>query len=166
MDRQLDSLSSDFKPVVVDILARLVERGVMVMVVQTSRTLAEHEANLSSGASATPLSKHLPRKLRGLVSGTADDEKADAIDICPYELFQLAGPDKLTWSDTATPADAQAFAIIRDLCEAHAARSGARWKTPHDPGHMEWLFSGERHEDIPTTSAAYQAHGIHGGQHA
>lgn len=159
MDRQLDSLSSDFKPIVMDILARLVERGVMVLIVQTSRTLAEHQNNLANGTSSAPLSKHLPRQIRGLVAGTADDAKADAIDLCPYDVYQLAGPDKLKWTD-ADMAGQAAFAAIRDLGEAHGLRSGARWTTPHDPGHLELLFAGERHADIPATSAAYLAHGV------
>lgn len=161
MDRALDSLSTDFKPVVIEILARLVERGVHVMIVQTSRTPEEHQANLANGTSATPHSKHLPRRLRGRIEGTADDDKADAIDLCPFSVWQLAGPDKLQWSE-ATPEAAAAFEAIRDLGEAMGLRSGARWTSPHDPGHLEWLFPGERYRDIPASSAAFLAHGLTG----
>src|ERR1044071_448974 len=155
MDRALDSLSSDCKPLVIEVLARLVERGVYVLIVQTSRTLEEHQANLQNGTSATKLSKHLPRKMRGRISGTADDLKSDAIDLCPFEVWQLAGPDKLIWSDVASPEAGSAFAAIRDLGEMLGLRSGARWKAPHDPGHLEYLFDGEHYADIPATSAAY-----------
>lgn len=160
MDRALDSLSSDFKPILIDVLARLVERGIAVMIVQTSRTAAEHAANLTSGASAVSVSKHEPRKLRGHISGTADDTKADAIDLCPYSTYQLKGEDKLQWSDDDSPEAQAAFAAIGEIGEAHGLRWGGRWTSPHDPGHLEYLFPNERYRDIPVTSAAYREHGI------
>lgn len=160
MDRSLDSLSSDFKPLAIEVLARLVERGVHVLIVQTSRTKAEHEANIASGASRVGLSKHLPRRLRGIVEGSADDDKADAIDLVPYEVFQLKGVDKLAWSDISSPEAAAAFTNIIELGEMLGLRSGGRWKNPHDPGHLELLFPGERYGDIPRTSAAWTAHGL------
>lgn len=136
MDRSLDSLSSDFKPLAMEVLARLVERQVCVLIVQTSRTIEEHHANLANGTSATTLSKHLPRVLRGVGTGTADDGKADAIDLCPYELYQLHGPDKLQWGD-ADPA----WAVIGEVGERLGLRWGGRWKSPHDPGHLEFVLS-------------------------
>ena len=161
MDRALDSLSSDFRPLVDRLLAKLVERGVMVMICQTSRTPDEAAANLANGTSATSHSKHLPRKLRGVglgMTGTPDDDKADAIDLCPYDVYQLVGPDKLQWTDDVK--GHPAFAVIQDVGETLAMRSGAPWKAPHDPGHLEFLFPGERHADIPTTSAAFPDHGV------
>lgn len=160
MDRALDSLSADFKPILIDVLARLVERGVMVMIVQTGRTAEEHAANLNAGTSAVPISKHEPRKLRGRISGTADDLKADAIDLCPYATYALVGPDKLQWADDDSTEARAAFAAIGEIGEAHGLRWGGRWKTPHDPGHLEYLFANERYRDIPVTSAAYHEHGI------
>ena len=50
MSRALDDLSSEFRPLVFQVLARLVEHGYPVMIVQTLRTAAEHQANLASGA--------------------------------------------------------------------------------------------------------------------
>lgn len=160
MDRALDSLSSEFKPIIIDVLARLVERGVAVMIVQTSRTQAEHLENLASGASAVSISKHEPRKLRGIIVGTAEDLKADAIDLCPYATYQLKGGDKLQWADDDSPEAIAAFAAIGDIGEAHGLRWGGRWSKPHDPGHLEFLFPTERYRDIPVTSAAYREHGI------
>lgn len=139
MDRSLDSLSSEFKPIIIDVLARLVERNVLIMIVQTGRTMAEHLANLASGASKAPLSKHLPRKLRGIITGTADDEKSDAIDLCPYATYQICGPDKLAWKDDDSPEAAAAFKTIGELGEAHGLRWGGRWISPHDPGHLELI---------------------------
>lgn len=139
MDRALDSLSSQFKPIIIDVLARLAERGIPVMIVQTSRTPEEQKANLASGASKVLLSKHLPRKLRGIVTGTADDEKADAVDLCPFATYNICGPDKLAWKDDDSPEAAAAFKAIGELGEAHGLRWGGRWTSPHDPGHLELI---------------------------
>lgn len=146
MDRSLDSLSSQFKPIVFELLARLVERGVYVLIVQTGRTLAEHRQNLANGTSRTSLSKHLPRELRGfapeLRSGLPDPDasKSDAIDLCPYDLFQIAGPDKLAWNEHETPATTAAWATIGEEAERLGLRWGGRWHDPHDPGHVEYVF--------------------------
>jgi hypothetical protein len=161
MDRALDSLSSEFKPLAIEVIARCVERGVHLLIVQTLRTPEEHRQNLANGTSAARLSKHLPRQLRGLVAGTADDQKADAIDLVPFEVWQLAGPDKVIWSDIASPEAKAAFGAIIELGEMLGLRSGGRWIAPHDPGHLELLFPGEHYRDIPVTSAAFAAHGVH-----
>lgn len=161
MDRSLDSLSSEFKPLAIEVIARLVERGVHVLIVQTSRSPEEHRQNLANGTSSVRLSKHLPRKIRGLIAGTADDEKADAIDLVPFDVWQLAGPDKVMWSDVSSAEAKAAFGAIVELGEMLGLRSGGRWQTPHDPGHLELLFPGEHYRDIPVTSAAFAAHGVH-----
>jgi len=161
MDRALDSLSSDFKRLVYEGIARLTERQYYVLIAQTSRTLAEHNHNLATGASRVGKSKHLSRKMRGLITGTAEDEKSDAIDLVPWEVYQLAGDDKLLWSDVASPEAVKVFAAIRDIGEMLGLRSGARWQNPHDPGHWEFLLPGERYRDIPATSAAFVVHGVH-----
>jgi hypothetical protein len=154
MSRALDDLSSDLKPLAIEVLARLTERGIHVLIVDTLRTMAEHQANLANGSSAARLSKHLPRHMRIARAGTAEDHKSDAIDLCLFEQYNLHGPDKLKW--TADPA----WDVIRDLGEGLGLRSGSRWASPYDPGHLEWLFPWERHKDIPRSSAAFFAHGI------
>lgn len=160
-DRRLDSLSPEFRPVVFELLARLTEAAVPVMVVCTGRTPEEQTAALASGHSSVLKSKHLPRKLRGRGTGQArSDDASDAIDLCPYELYQLVGPDKLQWAPSASPEARAAFETICRVAEALGLRSGARWQKPHDPGHVEWLFPGERYKDIPIASAAWSVHGV------
>jgi hypothetical protein len=156
MDRSLDSLSSDFLPLAMELLARLAERGIAVMIVQTSRTAAEAAANSASGASATTHSKHLSRSLRGRGTGGADDGKADAMDLCPYDVYQLAGPDKLQWTDDTK--GHPAFAAIGEEAERLRLRWGGRWRQPYDPGHVELLFAGERYPDIPAAAPAAADH--------
>ncbi len=137
MDRALDSLSSDLKPLIIEVLARLTERGIPVLIVQTGRTPEEQQANLASGASKILASKHLPRALRGIISGTADDKKSDAIDLCPYATYNICGPDKLAWKDDDSPEAAKAFQAIGEIGELLGLRWGGRWHDPHDPGHLE-----------------------------
>lgn len=154
MDRALDSLSSDFKPVAIEVLARLVERQVAVLIVQTSRTVEEQQANLINGTSHIRLSKHLPRKLRSLKFGVLNDEKSDAIDLCPYALYELHGPDKLAWN-----ADDPAWQMIGAIGEQLGLRWGGRFSFA-DLGHLEFLFPGEHYRDIPKSSAAWLSHGV------
>jgi hypothetical protein len=131
MDRSLDSLSAEFRPLAFEVLARLVERGLAVMIVQTLRTLEEHQRNMANGTSRTALSKHLPRRLRGYDPDSPDADKADAIDLCPYAIYDLHGPDKLQW-DASDPA----WAVIGAVGESVGLQWGGRWRDPHDPGHL------------------------------
>ena len=84
MSRKLDDLSPQMRPVAIELLARLVEAGIMVMIVDTRRTLEEQRAYVAKGVSWTLHSKHLT---------------GDAIDICPFETYALHGGDKLQWDD-------------------------------------------------------------------
>jgi peptidoglycan L-alanyl-D-glutamate endopeptidase CwlK len=117
MSRKLNDLSPRFRPLAIELLARCVEAGIPVCVVDTLRTPAEHAANLAKGVSWTPYSKHLD---------------GDAIDICPYETFNLHGPDKLQW-DGSEPVWARLGAIGESL----GLTWGGRWKV-RDLGHFEY----------------------------
>lgn len=118
MSRRLDDLSPRFKPLAMELLARCVEVGIAVMILDTLRTPAEHAANLAKGVSWTPHSKHLD---------------GDAIDICPYYQYSLHGEDKLQW-DGADPA----WATIGRIGEDLGLRWGGRW-TQRDWGHFEYV---------------------------
>lgn len=119
MSRSLDDLSSAFRPLVFELLARCVEAGYMVMIIDTLRTPSEHAANLARGVSWIKHSKHLD----GL-----------AIDIAPYDVYTSAsGGDKLTW-DAAHPL----WRKIGVLGETIGLRWGGRWSKP-DLGHFEYL---------------------------
>ncbi len=160
-DRALDSLSSDFQPIAFALLARLIERQVPCLIVQTSRTVEEQKADLASGASGVRLSKHLPRVLRMPICKT-DLFRADAMDIVPYDVYDATGRvlTKLAWSDSDNPQHVKLFAVIGEEAEKLGLRWGGRWSKPHDPGHVEYLFPGELYGDIPETSAAFAAHGF------
>ena len=118
MSRALNDLSPRFKPLAMELLARCLEQNVPVAIVDTLRTPAEHQANLAKGVSWTTHSKHLD---------------GDAIDICPYSVWQEHGPDKLNW-DVAAPVWTKLGAIGEGL----GLRWGGRWKVK-DMGHFEYV---------------------------
>lgn len=117
MSRRLDDLSDRFRPKAIELLARLTEAGIPVMVIDTLRTPAEHAANLAAGKSWVKRSKHMD---------------GDAIDICPYAIYDANGPDKLAW-DAGHPV----WAKIGPIGEALGLTWGGRWKQ-RDMGHFEF----------------------------
>ena len=123
MSRRLDDLSQEFKPAAFELLARCVEAGIMVMVVDTLRTPAEHAANLANGVSWIKHSKHLD----GM-----------AIDVCPYNVWLLDGEDKLQW-DPGHPA----WKKIGAIGEALGLVWGGRWRKK-DLGHFEYAKKSRR----------------------
>lgn len=118
MSRKLDDLSPRFRPLAVELVARCVEAGLAVVIVDTRRTPAEHAANLAKGVSWTPHSKHLD---------------GDAIDLVPYAVYDAHGPDKLLW-DAGDPIWQKLGAIGEGL----GLRWGGRWKQ-RDMGHFEYV---------------------------
>jgi len=117
MSRSLDDLSPRFRPLAMALLARTVEARIPVVIVDTLRTEAEHQANLAKGVSWVTHSKHLD---------------GDAIDICPYSQWEAHGDKKLNW-DVSDPVWAKLAAIGRAL----GLRCGYDWKVK-DAGHFEY----------------------------
>ena len=118
MSRALNDLSPRFKPLAIELLARCVEQRVAVLIVDTLRTPEEQAANLAKGVSWTSRSKHLT---------------GDAIDVCPYALYDLYGPDKLQW-DNGDPV----WQRIGEIGERLGLRWGGRWRV-RDMGHFEYI---------------------------
>ena len=118
MSRSLSDLDPRFRPIAFELLARITEAGLCVMIVDTLRTQAEHEANLANGVSWVKHSKHLD----GL-----------AIDLCPYRVYYAHGMKKLDWNT-----DNPEWEIIAGIGEKLGLRSGYRWKQK-DCGHLEYL---------------------------
>lgn len=130
VSRRLDDLSSRFRPLAVELLARLVEAQIPVLIVDTLRTPAEQEILLATNRSWTQNSKHLT---------------GDAIDLVPFELYTAApGGDKLTWN-----ADAHVWQRIGEIGERLGLRWGGRW-AQRDMGHFEFQ---ERAEAKPPVAA-------------
>jgi peptidoglycan LD-endopeptidase CwlK len=116
MSRRLDDLRPTFKPLAIELLARLVEAGIHVMIIDTLRTEEEHKANLLKKVSWVKRSKHLD----GL-----------AIDVCPWMQYNLHGPNKLQW-DSSDPI----WERIGKIGETLGLVWGGRWRV-RDMGHFE-----------------------------
>ena len=123
MSRALDDIDPRFKPLAMELIARCVERGIAVMIVDTLRNEAEQELNLARGTSATKSSRHLPQ---------LPDGKSLAVDLCPYETYQRHGLDKLAWDPNA-----EEWRVMGEIGERLGLRWGGRWERPFDPGHFE-----------------------------
>ena len=123
MSRLLDDLDSQFRLKAFELIARCCEAGILVMIITTGRTLEEQRKALENGFSSTMNGKHLPQPPEG---------KSKAIDVCPYEEFQLHGPDKLQWNSSDP-----IWTKIGLIGEKLGLRWGGRWKRPFDPGHFE-----------------------------
>ncbi len=121
MSKALDDLDPRFRPQAIELIARCTEAGIPVMIIDTLRTPAEHAINLANGTSWTNRSKHLD----GL-----------AIDLAPYDVYQLDGPDTVQWNG-AHPAWAKMGAIGKRL----GLRWGGDFKKPAKPdlGHFEYV---------------------------
>ncbi len=116
MSRLLSDLSPRMRPLAVELIARCVEQGIMVLIVDTLRTKAEQAENIRRGVSWTLNSKHLT---------------GNAIDIAPYETYALHGPDKVKW-DAGDPI----WQKIGAIGEGLGLTWGGRW-THKDMGHFE-----------------------------
>lgn len=119
MSRKLDDLSPRFRPLAMAFLARLVEAGIHVLIVDTLRTPEEHQANLAKGVSWTTRSKHLT---------------GDAMDVVPYSVWTASpGGDKVDWNSEA-PVYQKLGAIAKSL----GLIWGGDWVKARDMGHVEY----------------------------
>lgn len=121
MSRALDDLDPLMRRKAFELLARLVEANIAIMIVDTLRTPEEHQQNLSHGVSWVKQSRHLPNAMG----------KSEAIDICPYATYALHGKDKLAWE-----ADDLVWPRIGEIGESIGLKWGGRWKQ-RDLGHFE-----------------------------
>lgn len=117
MSRALNDLAPAFRPLAMELLARSIEAGIAVMIVNTLRTTQEQAAAVARGVSWVQHSKH---------------QDGLAIDICPYETWQLHGDDKLQWNATDPT-----WQVLGRIGEALGLRWGGRFKPQRDLGHFE-----------------------------
>lgn len=121
-DTSLNDVNHDALPLFFELLARFTETGIPTKIINTMRSQAQHDEDLHNGTSWTKDSKHLPR---------LPDQKSDAIDVCPWAIFQMHGPSKLDW-DASDPVWVKMAAIGKRL----GLRCGFYW-TQKDCGHFE-----------------------------
>lgn len=117
MSRRLDDLSPAMRLKAFELLARCVEQGIAVFIVDTLRTPEEQAANVKKGVSLTTNSRHLT---------------GDAIDLAPFEQYALHGADKLQW-DAGDPV----WRKMGLIGESIGLVWGGRWQQLRDLGHFE-----------------------------
>lgn len=115
--KTLSSLHPKFQPFAYKLLAELMEANIPVMIVETFRSEEVHQEDLKSGHSWIVHSKH---------------QDGLAIDICPYEIYQEHGNNKLQWD--ANDPIWNKIGIIGESCDLIW---GGRWKV-RDLGHFEF----------------------------
>lgn len=111
MNAKLDDLSTRFRPLACELIARIVEAKIDVRIIETLRT-AERQAELiEQGVSWTVKSKHIA---------------GEAIDLAPTAVLALKGwaPGHSHWR------------IMGEIGERLGLRWGGRWKIP-DCAHFE-----------------------------
>lgn len=127
MGRKLAELSPEFRPLAVELLARLAEAQIPVLIVTTGRSAAEQAEAVRLGRSKVARSRH---------------QDGMAIDLVPFEVFQLHGPDKVTWN-LQDPVWWKIGAIVESLGLRWGGRFG--WKAS-EPDQIGWDPS---HAEIP-----------------
>lgn len=123
MTKSLDDLTPESRPTFDTFLAKLTEAGIPVMVIDVLRTPEEQAKNIKKGVSWTTHSKHLPQP---------PSMKSAAIDICPFQTWNLYGSNKLQWD-----ARDHVWEKIGKIGEGCGLTWGGRWKEK-DLGHFEF----------------------------
>lgn len=119
-------LDSRMRQKAFELIAGCAEAGIQVMIVTTGRTYEEQKDAVARGVSWTMQSKHLPQP---------PENKSLAIDIAPFSIWELHGPDKIQW-DSSDPVWAKIGAIGQSI--------GLKWGVvingvQKDPGHFEYI---------------------------
>lgn len=133
--RSLDLLHPDFRVLADRLLVKCIEARIMVMVVETWRSQASHEEDVKDGRSWTTRSKHQNTIGRAELQELLHREAPAslAIDIAPYDQYQLHGSDKLQWD-----ADDPIWQKLGKIGESLGLKWGGRFKTvPPDMAHFE-----------------------------
>src|ERR1051325_189720 len=124
-DRKLNDLAPVFRPLAIELLARCIEAGIQICIVETRRTQLQHDQDVATGHSFVTHSKH---------------QDGLAVDIAPWEIYQLHGADKLDWNAGTGPDSVlEPWATMGKIGESLGMKWGGRWHQPFDAGHFEYV---------------------------
>jgi hypothetical protein len=129
MSRHLDDLAPVFRPLAVELIARLIEADIPHKIIDTRRTQSEQDAAVASGHSQVKHSKH---------------QDGLAIDLCPWDQYLSVGADKLLW-DTSMPSSVIIWKRMGVIGKSLGLRWGGDFKPLNklglgwDPGHFEFI---------------------------
>lgn len=150
--RDLDLLHPDILPMAYKFLALCVEARIMIVIVETWRSTEAHEEDVKNGSSWVKKSKHqntITKKidlsmevLEAPLSQLTVYPAALAIDVAPYDQYQLHGPNKLQW-DGNDPV----WLRLGKIGESVGLKWGGRWETvPPDMAHFQAPFKHHGYE--------------------
>lgn len=119
----LDLLHPDFRGLAVLFLARCAERRIPLVIVETWRTEEAHQEDVANGRSWVKKSKHQHTITRRFGGREIIDPASLAIDVAPYDVYQLHGDDKLKWD-----ANDPVWDKLGELGEHVGMKWGGRWR--------------------------------------
>lgn len=111
--RLLNDLDPVFRPQVVEFLARATEAKIPLLIVETRRTMEEHQANLKAGKSWTKVSQHVYGR---------------AIDVVPYYYYGPKLVDKVLLWDVEEKIALPIWEKLGEIGELCGLKWGGRWK--------------------------------------
>lgn len=126
MSDRLNSLglcNPTFRALLVELLARLAEHGIPVMLLETWRDATRQAKLRSEGRSWVSFSDHQHETDDGRPSSRA-------ADLAPYSEYKLHGADKLEWSG-----EDPVWERIGTVAEGVGLKWGGRWRQ-RDLGHV------------------------------
>jgi peptidoglycan L-alanyl-D-glutamate endopeptidase CwlK len=133
MGKDLSELTSYFRPLAEQLIARCSAAGVPVRIIDTGRTEQEQVAKISQGVSWVARSKHEPQPPENL---------SEAIDIVPLTILS---ENKLDW-DPSNPE----WQTIGQIGKAMGLRWGGDWPKK-DMGHFEYVHGAKNPPMVMTT---------------
>jgi len=101
MSRLLQDIHPKARPQICELLATCAEQSIPVMIIFTGRTIEEQIGLYAIGRTdGQPKEKQVTWTLDSKHVMSAKQEfKSLAIDVCPFDIFSLHGPDKLQWDE-------------------------------------------------------------------
>lgn len=123
------------RSIALEFIAKLVEHKIAFMIVETWRTQKRHKELLASGHSWTKNSKHLRGDIM-IGAGLRHDEAlivpaSHAIDLVPWKIYDVTGPDKLLWDS-----DDPIWDAVGKIGKVVGLEWGGDWKV-RDMAHWE-----------------------------
>lgn len=137
MSRLVDDLCPRFRPGAFEVIARLIEQKFPILIVDTLRTIEEQQNNIARKVSWTMNSLHLPQTrcfaCGARINSFGTTGLSHAIDVVPYEVYQVHGPDKVSW-DVSHPAWE---ALHKITAIVPGVSWGGNWSKKKDYSHIE-----------------------------
>ncbi len=137
MSRKLHDLHPEFRPLANELLAKLIEAKLYVLIFSTGRSEREHLDNLASG--------------RSKIKGRSYHQDGLAIDNVIVDSYQREGGMTLQWKRKNVPQYEQYGEIVKGI----GLTWGGDWWDPTDPDSLNDPYHAE-HPDAKTLSAIAQ----------